>query len=176
MRFSFGCLGAVLLALTVTVNLNVSGIHVPYAATVTAAQGQEQEPETGVADRTRARDFDKRQLKESKRSSKSTISSKSSKSRPSTTVPTNAPTDDPPPQSRSFTGSYAGLDSEDGTRQILSLYCENGLCDVKLEDFSFTTCIEVTGNAYFGSLAIATGVPGDSLNDFDLALYCLVEG
>jgi len=77
---------------------------------------------------------------------------------------------------RSFTGAYVGLDSEDGTRQTVSIFCEDGLCDITVEDFVFTTCILITGSNYFGGVAIARDVPENSLDNFDLNLYCLAEG
>jgi len=77
---------------------------------------------------------------------------------------------------RSPTGSYTGIDIEDGTNQFLSMYCENGLCNVRLDDIVFTTCVEVTGNSYLGGVAIADGIPEDSLDNFDLDLYCLQKG
>jgi len=103
-----------------------------------------------------------RGLKKGKKDSKNTKTSKKSKG-------TSA-------KDRSPTGSYTGIDIEDGTNQVLSMYCENGLCNVRLNDIVFTTCIEVTGNSYFGGVAIADGIPEDSLDNFDLDLYCLQKG
>jgi len=103
-----------------------------------------------------------RGLKKGKRGSKNTKTNKKSKG-------TSA-------KDRSPTGIYTGIDIEDGTNQFLSMYCENGLCNVRLDDIVFTTCIAVTGNSYFGGVAIADGIPEDSLDNFDLDLYCVQKG
>jgi len=103
-----------------------------------------------------------RKLKQSK-GTKSCKKSKSSKRSKSAKNP-------------SFIGSHVGIDIEDGTIQNLYIYCENGVCDIELRDVRFTTCTLITGNEYLGGVAVAAGVPEDSLDDFDLDLYCLQDG
>mmetsp|Transcript_26342 Transcript_26342/g.30099 ORF Transcript_26342/g.30099 Transcript_26342/m.30099 type:complete len:402 (-) Transcript_26342:185-1390(-) len=74
------------------------------------------------------------------------------------------------------TGSYAGTDTEDGTGQIMNIYCNDGMCDVKLGDNGFSTCSSITGNPFYGGIAMARNVPEESLDNFKLDLYCLGVG
>ena len=72
-----------------------------------------------------------------------------------------------------FALSLDGVDTEDGSRQLIEIVCKSGLCDVELADTSFSTCIEnIPSDIYLGGLAKATDVPQDSLYDFELPLYC----
>ena len=54
----------------------------------------------------------------------------------------------------------------------------NGIksCDVTLRDSSFSTCQAITGDPFFTGVELAKNVPRDSLDDFDIELYCLAEG
>ena len=54
----------------------------------------------------------------------------------------------------------------------------NGIkaCHVPLSDRSFSTCQAITGNPFFTGVGLAKNVPRDSLDDFDIELYCLAEG
>ena len=49
-------------------------------------------------------------------------------------------------------------------------------CDVTLLDSSFSTCQAITGDPFFTGVGLAKNVPRDSLDDFDIELYCLAEG
>jgi len=73
-------------------------------------------------------------------------------------------------------GSYTGTDTEDGANQIMNIYCKDGMCDVHLGDLGFSTCTLITGDPFFGGIAIARNVPEESLDDFKLDLYCLGVG
>ena len=87
----------------------------------------------------------------------------------------NAPNEVEEPFSvyQDFALTLDGLDTEDGSTQVLQILCQRGLCDIELGDSSFSTCIEnIPGDIYLGGLAKATGVPQDSLHDFELPLYC----
>jgi len=73
-------------------------------------------------------------------------------------------------------GEYSGIDFEDGTGQHLSILCDSDmLCDIILTDFRFSTCAAINSNtgSFFKGVAIAKGVPKDSIDDFTLDLYCL---
>jgi len=73
-----------------------------------------------------------------------------------------------------------GFDTEDGSFQLVIVECEDGLCDITLQDSSFSTCVEALSSVFFlGGIAKATSVPQESLHDFELPLFCaknLVEG
>ena len=57
--------------------------------------------------------------------------------------------------------------------QVLTLDCKQGLCNITLQDSSFSTCVSTLGlERYQGGLALANDVPQDSLYDFDLELFC----
>jgi len=79
-------------------------------------------------------------------------------------------------KSASINGVYSGLDTEDGTFQKLSIFCTDDLCDIVLSDIAFSTCIEITGNAYYGGVGIAKDVAKDSLDNFKIGLFCLERG
>ena len=56
--------------------------------------------------------------------------------------------------------------------QVLTLDCKRGRCIITLQDASFSTCIDqLSLERYLGGLALAKGVPQDSLYDFDLELF-----
>jgi hypothetical protein len=63
-----------------------------------------------------------------------------------------------------LTGFYRGQDLDDGSLQALSIYCENGICQVVLTDASFGFCNGMNG------LGLATDVT--DLGDFGINLYC----
>ena len=54
-------------------------------------------------------------------------------------------------------GRYAGVDTEDGSGQVLSLLCreDDKLCDVTLYDPSFSTCKDTNGLEFFGGVGVA---------------------
>jgi hypothetical protein len=69
-----------------------------------------------------------------------------------------------------------GMDIEDGSMQYIDLLCIKGLCDITLQDVSFSTCINfTTADIYLGGLAIARNIPQESLNNFKLDLYCVTD-
>eukprot|EP00588_Corethron_pennatum_P029921 CAMPEP_0194323868 /NCGR_PEP_ID=MMETSP0171-20130528/26010_1 /TAXON_ID=218684 /ORGANISM="Corethron pennatum, Strain L29A3" /LENGTH=604 /DNA_ID=CAMNT_0039082611 /DNA_START=46 /DNA_END=1860 /DNA_ORIENTATION=- len=73
-----------------------------------------------------------------------------------------------------FAQKLYGIDVEDGSAQGLALACAGGLCDITLQDASFSTCINnIAGDIYLGGLAIAQNIPQDSLDNFKLDLYCV---
>jgi len=73
-----------------------------------------------------------------------------------------------------FVQRLVGLDLEDGSSQVLTIVCAGGLCDINLQDASFSTCIDnIAGDIYLGGLGIARKVPQDSLDSFKLDLYCI---
>jgi len=73
-----------------------------------------------------------------------------------------------------ITGYYTGKDIEDGSSQLLSIFCgDSNSCDIAITDSSFSICTEVEGITFFRGVALATDVPRDELNDFQLQLYCL---
>jgi len=84
---------------------------------------------------------------------------------------------DESPSVSKIDGRYNGVDFEDGTTQTLSIFCQEGICDITLLDLKFTTCTLLSGgDNYFGGIAFARGISEDSLDAFDLNLYCLAEG
>ena len=54
----------------------------------------------------------------------------------------------------------------------------NGIksCGVTLLDSSFSTCQAITSDPFFTGIGLAKNVPRDSLDDFEIELYCLAEG
>jgi len=75
-----------------------------------------------------------------------------------------------------FVKRLVGIDVEDGSFQTLTVACARGLCDITLGDASFSTCIDkITGDIYLGGLAIARDIPQDSLDSFNLDLYCVED-
>ena len=75
-------------------------------------------------------------------------------------------------------GVYSGIDLGDGSEQAVNIFCDDktNLCDIGLFDGSFSTCKALNGLEFFGGVAVANGVPRNSLNDFNISLYCLQDG
>jgi hypothetical protein len=69
-------------------------------------------------------------------------------------------------------GIYEAIDSDDGSRQLLTVLCDANNCDFRLSDTSFSTCkanvngTEVITNGY------ATAVDVTNLASFKLKLAC----
>ena len=55
----------------------------------------------------------------------------------------------------------------------LMFFCNEGLCYITLKDLSFSTCIKNfrRDNCLWG-VALTRGIPQDTLDNFDLDLYC----
>jgi len=80
-----------------------------------------------------------------------------------------SPTDD-------FSQKLYGPDTEDGSKQGLTITCAGGLCDIILADASFSTCINnIPGDIFLGGVALAKNVPQDNLDSFSLDLYCIED-
>lgn len=75
---------------------------------------------------------------------------------------------------KNFAQTLSGIDTEDGSTQALTIRCLVGLCDITLQDVSFSTCIEnISGDRFAGGLALAQNIPQESLDSFTLDLYCV---
>ena len=82
----------------------------------------------------------------------------------------------------SLTGRYAGIDTETATGQRLFIVCDDDedkdegvLCNITLRDARFSTCDQIVPGTN-GGVAIANGVPRDSIDNFQFKLYCLQPG
>jgi len=75
---------------------------------------------------------------------------------------------------RSLTGIYRAIDTEDGTPQNLSIFCNEGVCDVTLKDARFSTCDKIVPGTN-GGVGIAKGIPQGSIGKFTIDLYCLEQ-
>ena len=82
----------------------------------------------------------------------------------------------------SLTGIYIGIDTEDASPQQLLIVCDNDedkdkgvLCDITLQDARFSTCDQIVQGTNIG-VAIASGVPQESIDNFQFKLYCLQPG
>ena len=85
-------------------------------------------------------------------------------------------------EAQSLTGVYNSVDTEDATVQNLLIVCdddedkdEGGICNITLQDARFSTCDQIVPGTN-GGVAIANGIPIDSINDFKFDLYCLQPG
>ena len=72
-----------------------------------------------------------------------------------------------PPITQNPSGYYNGLDIEDSSEQLIQLTCSGGVCEIILLDSLFATC-----GGIFGGIGLARNIPQDSLNDFEISLYC----
>lgn len=64
----------------------------------------------------------------------------------------------------------------DGSQEEVISTCADGSCEVSLYNTIFTECITPTGNPYFNGLGLARNVPEDSLDNFDVGVYCFGLG
>jgi len=74
-------------------------------------------------------------------------------------------------------GLYYGQILDNGLIGIRTIYCnENKLCDIVSSAASSNSCIRILQGWFgpFNGVAIVKDVPQDSLDDFDIDLYCLL--
>jgi hypothetical protein len=70
-----------------------------------------------------------------------------------------------------YSGIYEGIDTDDGSRQLLSIQCTRNTCDFKLSDTSFSSCNTTLNGAdvLTNGLASASGVNNMASFKFNLA-------
>ena len=57
----------------------------------------------------------------------------------------------------------------------MNILCTLEKCDIILEELSFSACKALVGQSFFQGIGVAKNIPRDSLDSFDIKLYCLEE-
>merc|ERR1711957_735061 len=75
-------------------------------------------------------------------------------------------------------GKYRGAIYLDGSEDNVFPTCADGICQVTVFNQIFSNCIipATEFNPYYNGVGIARNVPEDSLDNFDMDIYCIKEG